>query len=218
MTAGARSVPTSGGVDAVASRLRELAGQGRRIIVAVAGPPGAGKSTFSDALHAALENRAPGSSAILPMDGFHYDNSVIAPLGLLPRKGSPQTFDAHGLVATLARIRSAREAVAVPVFDRAMDLARAGARIIAPGQAIVIVEGNYLLLDEEPWRQAAPLFDLTVFLSVPQKVLEERLIRRWLDHGLDPDAARLRALGNDIPNALHVNANSRSADIVAENF
>jgi pantothenate kinase len=218
VTTGARSVPASGGVDAVAFRLRGLARQGRRVIVAIAGPPGAGKSTFTDALHAELERSLEGLSAVLPMDGFHYDNAVIEPLGLLPRKGSPQTFDAHGLVATLRRIRSADEAVAVPVFDRAMDLARAGARIIAPGQAIVIVEGNYLLLDEDPWTQAVPLFDLTVFLSVPQAVLEERLIRRWLDHGLDLDAAKLRALGNDIPNALHVNANSRAADIVVENF
>jgi fructokinase len=215
---GTRSATASAGLDAVASRLLDSLRQGRRTILAVAGAPGAGKSTFCDALHAALERSAPGAAGVLPMDGFHYDNAVIEPLGLLPRKGSPQTFDAHGFVATLRRIRSAHEAVAVPVFDRAMDLARAGARIIAPGQPVVIVEGNYLLLDEDPWKQAAPLFDLTVFLSVPQPVLEERLIRRWLDHGLDPDAARLRALGNDIPNALHVNANSRSADIVVENF
>jgi fructokinase len=186
-------------------------------MLAVAGPPGAGKSTFADALHAALEREAPGASGVLPMDGFHYDNAVIEPLGLLPRKGSPQTFDAHGLVATLRRVRAGGEAVAVPVFDRAMDLARAGARIIAPGQPIVIAEGNYLLLDEDPWKQAGQLFDLTVFLSVQQAVLEERLIRRWLDHGLDPDAARQRALGNDIPNALYVNAKSRPADIIVEN-
>jgi pantothenate kinase len=218
VTAGARSFAASEGVDAVATRLLELARHPGRVIAAVAGPPGAGKSTFCDALHSALESRAPGKSAVLPMDGFHYDNAVIAPLGLLPRKGSPQTFDAHGFVATLRRIRAAEEAVAVPVFDRAMDLARAGARIIEPGQPIVIVEGNYLLLDEDPWSLAAPLFDLTVFLSVPQEVLEERLVRRWLDHGLDPAAARQRALGNDIPNALHVNANSRAADIIVENF
>jgi pantothenate kinase len=218
VTDGSQRIPAPLGLDAVADRLLDSLSQGGRTILAVAGPPGAGKSTFCDALHAALERSAPGVAAVLPMDGFHYDNAVIEPLGLLPRKGSPQTFDAHGFVATLRRIRSSDEAVAVPVFDRVMDLARAGARIIAPGQAIVIVEGNYLLLDEDPWTQAAPLFDLTVFLSVPQAVLEERLIRRWLDHGLDLDTAKLRALGNDIPNALHVNANSRAADIVVENF
>ena len=193
------------------------AGDSARFIVAIAGPPGAGKSTLAESLLAELDAAMPGNAALMPMDGFHFDNAVIEPLGLLPRKGAPQTFDTRGYLAALARIRAGDTNVAVPVFDRAMDLARAGATIIAKEQRIVLVEGNYLLLDEAPWREGAALFDLTVFLRVPQAVLEERLVRRWLDHGLAPDAARKRALSNDIPNALTVLAKSLPADITIEN-
>jgi pantothenate kinase len=68
------------------------------------------------------------------------------------------------------------------------------------------VEGNYLCLDEDPWRNLAPLWDMSFFVEVPEAELERRLIRRWLRHGLDPEAARTRALGNDIPNAARVMA------------
>ncbi len=193
------------------------AGDASRFVVAIAGPPGAGKSTLAESLLADLNAKMPGSTALMPMDGFHFDNCIIEPLGLLSRKGAPQTFDAQGYLAALARIRAGDAEVAVPVFDRAMDLARAGAAIIGKQHRIVLVEGNYLLLDEAPWREGAALFDLTVFLRVPQPVLEERLVQRWLDHGLAPDAARERALSNDIPNALAVLSKSLCADIVIGN-
>jgi pantothenate kinase len=201
----------------LAAEILKRAGNAPRFIVAIAGPPGSGKSTLAERLHKRLNAAEPGSTALMPMDGFHLDNAVIGPLGLMPRKGAPQTFDAEGYIATLARIRAADGDVAVPVFDRAMDIARAGAAIVRRSHRIVLVEGNYLLLDEAPWPQAAALFDLSVFLEVPRHVLEERLVRRWLDHKLAPDAARERALSNDIPNALLVQARSRPADITIDN-
>jgi pantothenate kinase len=189
-----------------------------RFTLAIAGPPGAGKSTVAQALLETLNAPQPGIAALMPMDGFHYDNAVLEPLGLMPRKGAPQTFDAAGFIATLARIHSGKGNVAVPVFDRSADLARAGAAVISSGTRIVLVEGNYLLLDADPWHQTAPLFDMTVFLTVPREILEQRLVRRWLDHGLAPDAARTRARSNDIPNALLVMERSRPADFVLDNY
>jgi pantothenate kinase len=202
----------------LAAELLKRAGSAPRFIAGIAGPPGSGKSTLAENLLCELNTARPGCAALVPMDGFHFDNAVIEPLGLLPRKGAPQTFDAEGFVAALARIRAGTGDVAVPVFDRTMDLARAGAALVKRTNPIVIVEGNYLLLDAPVWRDCAGLMDLTVFLRVPEDVLEARLVQRWLDHGLAPGAARQRALSNDIPNARLVAEGSLPADIVVDSF
>jgi pantothenate kinase len=152
-------------------------------------------------------------AALVPMDGYHYDNAVLEARGLLKVKGAPATFNADGLASDLQRIRTGDRDVAVPVFDRDEDLAHANASIVAASARIVLVEGNYLLLDEEPWRGMARLFDLTVMLTAPFAELERRLVQRWLDQGLPPQAARERALGNDIPNARIVVDRSRKAGI-----
>ena len=195
--------------EALAGLIRQHAtGQGR-FITALAGPPGAGKSTLAAALVAAL---GPGAR-VVPMDGFHLDNQVLAARGLLARKGCPASFDALGFVHLLRRLR-AEDEVAIPVFDRALDLARAGADLVRRDDRILIVEGNYLLLQAAPWAEARALYDLTVALDVPEAELERRLIQRWLDHGHDADAARARALSNDIPNARQVQRESVAAQIV----
>ncbi|OCW56888.1 nucleoside/nucleotide kinase family protein [Hoeflea olei] len=200
-----------------AARVADLAiaraGDSRRFMIALAGPPGVGKSTLSDALVAEFVARGHGA-AVVPMDGFHLDNAVLEARGTLARKGAPHTFDADGYAALLWRlvIEPDRE-IAVPVFDRRLDLARAGGRMIEPGHRFLIAEGNYLLLAGEPWAQMADLFDLTVMLTAPIETLRERLVGRWREHGLDPDRALARALSNDIPNAECVLASSRGADL-----
>lgn len=185
-----------------------------RLIVAVAGPPGAGKSTLSEHLRDAINRGGEGPFVVVPMDGFHLDNAILDRRGLRPRKGAPQTFDCAGFAALLQRLRGTAEDVVIPVFDRALDLARAGASIVRADHGILLVEGNYLLLDEEPWTRLAPFFDMTVYLDVPLPELERRLVQRWLDHGHDEAAARVRALSNDIPNAERVVSRSRPADFV----
>jgi pantothenate kinase len=185
-----------------------------RYVFAIAGAPGAGKSTLAEALTDALDALAPGRAALMPMDGFHYDNAVLDARGLRARKGAPETFDVDGLAAALARIRRADRPVALPVFDRDLDLARAGARVVAPDTPVIVLEGNYLLLDAPPWDGLAPLFDRTLFLATPEDALARRLYARWLRYGLDPAAARARAEGNDLPNARLVATRSRPADLV----
>lgn len=190
-----------------------LGGRGRALI-AIAAPPGAGKSTLATALKAEIDAAlGPDNATIVPMDGFHLDNAVLAERGILGRKGAPETFDAAGFVVLVRRLRSAAEVV-IPLFDRARDLAVAGAAVVEPRHRVVLVEGNYLLLDLPPWSALASLWDLTVWLDVPLPELETRLVRRWLDHGLAPQAARERALGNDIPNARLVLDRSRPADLI----
>lgn len=146
------------------------------------------------------------------MDGFHFDNAVLEARGLIKRKGAPETFDAAGFYNLLERLRADAEDVAIPVFDRKLDLARAGGRVVTSQHRILIVEGNYLLLRRRPWSEMRTLFDLSVFLSVPAPVLEARLIQRWLDHDLPQDEAEARARGNDLPNAMLVLAESDRAD------
>lgn len=197
----------------LASEIAARLGPGRRI-VALAGAPGAGKSTLAEALVDALNAAEPDSAALVPMDGFHYDDLYLVPAGLRSRKGAPETFDVGGYAHMLRRLRACDEpTVAVPVFDREIEIARAGARLIPSGVRTIVTEGNYLLLDRAPWTDLAGLFDLTVFLDVPEAELERRLVDRWLGHGHDLDTAREKALGNDIPNARLVARNARPADI-----
>lgn len=183
-----------------------------RFIVALAGAPGSGKSTLADRLADLLAKRGHPAE-VVPMDGFHLDNRIIAPRGLLPRKGAPETFDLDGFHSMMSRLR-AGDPVVAPVFDRDRDIAIAGARVIGADSSLLIVEGNYLAFDESGWRDLRPLWDLTLFLDVPLATLETRLVQRWLDQGLSPDAARARAEGNDLPNARRILAARQPVDVI----
>jgi len=184
-----------------------------RILVAIAGPPGGGKSTVAEAVMAGLEAVAPGAAALLPMDGFHFDDLHLVPAGLRPRKGAPETFDVGGFRHVLARLRAADEAfVAVPVFDRSLEIARAGARLIPRTARIVVVEGNYLLLRHAPWSSLAPLFDVTVMVETPEEELRRRLTARWVGYGLPADVVVAKVEGNDLPNGRFVVAESVEPD------
>ena len=180
-----------------------------RFIVGIAGPPGAGKSTLAGAIAKAIG----GAARVVPMDGFHYDNAVLEKLGLRARKGAPETFDAPGFIHLMQRLRAGEDA-AIPVFDRDMDLARAGADLVTGADKYLIVEGNYLLLEAAPWRDLAPLFDLIVFIDVPEAELDRRLLDRWHHYGKTPAEARHWIDSNDMPNIRRVTEGSRKADIV----
>ena len=189
----------------------------KRVLIALAGPPGAGKSTLADALVQRLNTSSPEApAAVVPMDGFHYDNLILEARGLRGRKGAPETFDASGFLALLHRLRDVTNDVAIPVFDRSMDLSRASARMIEPRHRLLVVEGNYLLLDRPVWRDLRPLFDMTIFLKPTLATIEERLIQRWLDHGYQRDEAITKARGNDLANAEVILAESGPADLTLQ--
>jgi pantothenate kinase len=193
----------------LAETIRGRAGVSERFVVALAGPPASGKSTVA----AAIATMLP-AAAVVPMDGFHFDDSVLRARGLSHRKGAPETFDYGGFASLLRRIRAGEDDIAIPVFDRSMELSRAGAAIVGKHVRFVLVEGNYLLLDEEPWTGLAALFDFSVFFEVPQAELDRRLVERWREHGRQPEAARLWIDGNDLPNILRVMERRRAADLV----
>lgn len=126
---------------------------------------------------------------------------------------SPETFDVAGLLSDLTRLRRDDGAVAVPVFDRPLDLARGGGRLVTPQHRLIIVEGNYLLLNRAPWRELHPLFDMTLFIDVSDDVLETRLIQRWMEMGADPAGALDRARNKDMLNARLIKTDSVAADL-----
>ena len=193
----------------LAATIRAKAQAQGRFLTALAGPPGAGKSTLAAELVAAL---GQGAKAV-PMDGFHFDDAVLIARGARARKGAPDTFDVAGFRHLLTRLRTEDE-VAIPLFDRDLEISRAGADIVGPDDRILIVEGNYLLLNEAPWPDLAPLFDLTIWIDVPEAELDRRLMARWAHYGKTPDQARAWIDGNDMPNIRRVVAGSRPADLV----
>lgn len=182
-----------------------------RILIAVAGPPATGKSTFSDALVQALNERNYPASCVVPMDGYHLDNLQLDRLGLMPVKGAPETFDFDGFRCLLERLRVARTLAYYPIFDRERDLAIAGAGAVLPDTEIIIVEGNYLMLDNAPWNDLAQFFDIEFFLETAEARIKERLVDRWLAYGYDQAGAQARALSNDIPNMKLVLGNVRAS-------
>ena len=192
----------------IAGRAREQ-DPGRRYIAALAGPPGAGKSTLAAQL---VELLGP-TSRVVPMDGFHYDDAILNARGMRSRKGAPETFDVAGYRHLLTRLREEDE-VAIPVFDRSLELSRGSADLVGPDQRILVTEGNYLLLNEAPWTGLAPFFDLTVMIDVPEAELDRRLLERWAFYGKTPEAARAWIDGNDMPNIRRVTGGSRKADAV----
>ena len=198
---------------ALADALLTEEGATRRI-VAIAGSPGSGKSTAAESLKARLNARRPGVADILPMDGYHFDDAVLNARGDRPRKGAPHTFDLDGFRAMLERLRAdTGRDVAVPVFDRSIEIARAGGRIVEATTRIILAEGNYLLLDAPGWRDLAPLFDLTVMIEAREELLIERLTERWLGFGYEPEALIEKLEGNDLPNMRLVLQESRPADV-----
>jgi pantothenate kinase len=160
----------------------------------------------------------PGSAAVVPGDGFHYDDAVLGSLNLLDRKGSPDTFDVGGFRSLLLRLRANNEpAVAVPVFDRILEISRAAGRLISSDVKYLIVEGNYLLLDLAPWSSLKDCFDATIMLQADRKTLEARLLDRWRSLGFDESTSYEKVRRNDLPNADIVISASNIADFTITN-
>jgi len=205
------------GAARLATDLVRLAGDRPRLMVAIAGPPGAGKSTFAEAL--VRELTASGEwSVVVPMDGFHFDDVILQARGQRSRKGAAFTFDSAGLEVLLQRIRQREEDVAIPIFDRALELSRAGAAIVSAETRFVLVEGNYLLLRDEPWCRLHGLFDFRVFLDVPITELQRRLLLRIQSFGYSAEHAEQWLAGNDLPNIRHVLESSVVADMTVRNM
>ena len=182
-----------------------------RRLIALAGPPAVGKSTIAETLVTTLLARGD-SAALVPMDGFHLDNATLDKRGLRARKGAPETFDLDAFAALIDALRGGNS-VHVPGFDRAADAVVPDMHLIDEAVETLVIEGNYLLLDEPGWRDLSDRWSLSVFLSAPEATLEARLLLRWIDNGFDAAGAREKAEGNDLPNARRILEKRMAADL-----
>jgi pantothenate kinase len=190
--------------DQIESSIRERNAQ----FVALAGIPGAGKSTVA----AELQKRFP-RAVVLPMDGYHLPRHQLD-TRVARRRGAPHTFAKNELRADLVRLKETG-AGAFPIFDHTHGDPIENAVHVDPQMRPVLVEGLYLLMAD--WRVAA-LFDLRVFLDCSLDVAMERVAARHIACGLAADsaAAQWRVETNDRLNAELILADGcrERADIV----
>jgi pantothenate kinase len=203
------------------SRARALAGAEGPALLGITGAPGAGKTTLALALVAALAaDPPPGEPADwvvhVPMDGFHLADVELARLGRADRKGAPDTFDAAGYAALLRRLRTpvTDETVYAPAFDRDIEQPVAGSIPVGPQCRLVVTEGNYLLVDDEPWRRVRRELDAVWYCTEDDELRRDRLVQRHIKFGKEPQAAVAWVTGTDERNAELVAATATRADLI----
>jgi pantothenate kinase len=193
------------------TRAGRLADTGDRRILGITGAPAAGKSTLARRLVAALGERA----VEVGMDGFHLAQRELNRLGRTEWKGAPDTFDAVGYLALLARLAVAGpDVVYAPEFRRDLEEPVGSAIPVPPTVPLVVTEGNYLLLADEPWRRIRPLLDEVWFLAPPEDERLARLTSRHRAFGRTEAQAKQRAYGSDQANAALITPTAARADLV----
>jgi hypothetical protein len=207
--------------------LKRYHSQQRRLMIAVAGPPGVGKTAFTTLLVAVINAEAVRQGAEhevaiqIQQDGWHYPNSYLTThtlrrgneeILLSQIKGKPETFDTTSAYTCLEKIRRGKP-VSYPVYSRILHNPVPDAGKVASYNQVVVVEGNYLLLQREPWRRFLNLFDLRIFLTAPREALIEGLRQRHQRGGKSTAATDRQIQEVDLPNIDLVLENSAPGDI-----
>lgn len=190
-------------------RVRALAGpRGDRVILGIAGKPGAGKSTLAAQL-------ADGAgAALVPLDGFHLADDALDRLGRRDRKGAPDTFDAAGYIALLRRLAADEDDVVwAPTFHRDRELAEAGAIAVPREARLLVTEGNYLLCDGA-FAQVRSLLTACWYVELDEQLRVERLVARHIANGRTPAEALAWATGPDQRNAALIEKSCAQAHLV----
>ena len=202
--------PTEEISELIASLIERAESTGTRQLLGIAGAPGTGKSTFADYVVGLLP---AGSSVIVPMDGFHLANAILDGTPLGDRKGAIDTFDVHGYVSLLERIRlGVEDVVYAPAYRRGLEEPIAASIAVPSTTRFVITEGNYLLAPESPWDRIPELLDETWFVEVAHDVRMERLVARHVQFGMTHADAVAWANGTDEVNARFVESTKWRAD------
>ncbi|HEY1093770.1 MAG TPA: nucleoside/nucleotide kinase family protein [Glycomyces sp.] len=200
---------------ALLARAKALTAPGR-VLIGIAGCPGAGKSTAAAWLARALD--AEGRRAVqVPMDGFHLANAELVRLGRRDRKGAIDTFDGHGYRALLERLAAEREAVVyAPEFDRRVGEPVAGSIAVPPEAEVVVTEGNYLLDEDGPWPGVRAALTEVWYCETPEPLRLARLVARHERFGKSPEHARSWVADVDERNAERIRAARHRADLVID--
>lgn len=188
----------------------------RRYVLGIVGVPGAGKTTLAEELAEKINGAVgDGFAVVLAMDGFHLPNAELDARGLRSRKGSPPSYDAAGFVELVRAARQQKaddEPIGVPGYCRQVHEPVADAFTIDPMCGLVIVEGQYLLLDEQPWAAIRGLLDEAWYIDID---LEESMARTKARHergGCTDEQAQRKVDENDRPNARLIKTTRPRAD------
>ncbi|XP_064972585.1 putative uridine kinase C227.14 isoform X1 [Musa acuminata AAA Group] len=200
-----------------------------KYIVGLAGPPGAGKTTLSSEVVRRLNNlwsqKATGKNSVsplefaivLPMDGFHLYRSQLDamenPEEAHARRGAPWTFNPELLLKCLHSLRNEGSSYA-PSFDHGVGDPVEDDVFVSSEHKVVIVEGNYLFLEEGIWQDICSIFDEKWFLDIDINVAMERVLKRHISTGKEPGVAKWRIEYNDRPNAELIMGSKKNADLV----
>jgi pantothenate kinase len=191
-------------------RLGALLDRQRRVMLGITGPPGAGKTALAESVASTIVDAVQ-----LPMDGFHLADVELERLGRADRKGAIDTFDGHGYLALLQRIRAHPDHIVyAPAFDRNIEQPIAGSIPVTPGTRLIVTEGNYLLDDDEPWPSVRGVLDEVWFIDVPRDERHRRLVARHIEFGKSPADAEAWVRDVDERNADRIEKARHKADLV----